>query len=384
MTHISERERDLPELEIDKLLQIQSERPDILSLGPGEPDFPAPKPITEYIRKIAHKANHYAPPGGRTDLREALSRKLKKENKIHAPPDNIVVTSGSQEALMLAAACTLDVSEQIILPNPGYMAFLPTFALFNAHPVFVQLKEKNNFEPDPDEIEKAIDKKKTKIILLNTPANPTGNVIRKKILEEIADIAIEHDLYVFSDEAYEKIVYDGAKHVSIGALGGMQDNVATFQTFSKSYALCGYRLGYVSAPEKLAQAIKKTHVYSSICAPTISQMAGVKALGLSNSYTNKMVAEYNRRRKVIVKRLNAMGLATPVPKGAFYTFSNIQHLAKSSKKFAYDLLKKQKVAVVPGIDFGSNGEGYIRCSYATDIKIIKQAMDRLEAFVNKK
>ena len=380
MTHISEREESLPELEIEKLIQIQAERPDILSLGPGEPDFPAPKPIVEYTRKIAHKVSHYSPPGGRADLREAICKKLKKENKIHAQPNNVVVTCGSQEAMLLATACTLDVSEQIIIPNPSFMAYLPTIGLFNANPVFVQLKEENNFEPDPDEIEKAIDKKKTKVILLNTPANPTGNVIRKKILEEIADIAIEHDLYVFCDEAYEKLLYDGAKHVSIGGLGGMQDNVVTFQTFSKTYAMCGYRLGYAVAPEKLATAIKKTHVYSTICAPTISQMLGVKALSLSNKYTQKMVAEYNRRRKVIVKRLNDMGLSTPVPKGAFYTFSNIKHVNKSSKKFSYSLLK-QKVAVVPGIDFGSHGEGYIRCSYATDIKIIKKAMDKLEAFV---
>jgi len=383
MTHISEREQDLPEQEIEKLLEIQAEHPDILSLGPGEPDFSAPKPIIEYTRKIAHKVSHYSPAGGRKDFKEAICKKLKKDNKVHARPENVVATCGSQEALMLATACTLDVSEQIILPNPGYMAFLPTVQIFNAHPVFVELKEENDFEPNPDEIEKLIDKKKTKVILLNSPANPTGNVIRKKILEEIADIAIENDLYIFSDEAYEKILYDGAKHVSIGSLGGMQDHVVTFQTFSKTYAMCGYRLGYASAPEKLANAMKKTHVYTSICAPTISQMLGVKALGLSSKYTHKMVAEYNKRRKVIVKRLNDMGLSTPVPKGAFYTFSNIQHINKSSKKFAYDLLKKQKVAVIPGIDFGNAGEGYIRCSYATDIKIIKQAMDKLEKFVKK-
>ncbi len=197
MVHISEREKSLPDLEIEKLIQIQAERPDILSLGPGEPDFPAPKPIVEYTRKIANKVSHYSPPGGRADLRQAICKKLKKENKIHANPDNVVVTCGSQESMMLAAACTLDVSEQIILPNPSFMAYLPTFELFNANPVFVQLKEENDFEPNPDEIEKAIDKKKTKVILLNTPANPTGNVIRKKILEEIADIAIENDIYIF-------------------------------------------------------------------------------------------------------------------------------------------------------------------------------------------
>lgn len=202
-------------------------------------------------------------------------------------------------------------------------------------------------------------------------------------MEEIADLAVEYDFGIFSDEAYERLTYDGAKHVSMASLNGMQDRVFTFQTLSKSHAMCGFRLGYVIAPEDAARAIKKTHIYTTVCAPTLSQKLGIKALSLPNKYTMNMVKEYDKRRKVIVERLNGMGLSTPDPKGAFYTFSNIKHVNKDSTKFALKLLKEQKVAVVPGVDFGTEGEGHIRCSFATKLPIIEKAMDRLEKFVNK-
>ena len=381
--HISERERQLPEQEIGKLLRIAVEDKSIISLGPGEPDFPAPPPIVALTKKYANQCNHYSPPGGRQELREALAKKLKKENKINTDPANIVVTTGSQEALLLAAACSLDVSEQVILPDPSYMGFLPTFSLFNAGTRFVPLREEDAFAIDPDEVERVIDPKKTKVLMINTPANPTGNVLSKKILEQLADIAIEHDLLIFSDEAYEKIIYDDAKHVSIGSLNGMDEHAVTFHTFSKTYAMCGYRIGYVAAPPALAEAIKSLHIDTTICAPTISQKIAVDALKLPSKYTDAMVKEYDRRRKLIVKRLNEMGLYTPMPKGAFYTYSNVKHLGVGSKRLALDMLKKAKVAVVPGTDFGKSGSGYIRCSYATDYKLIGKAMDKMEAFLKK-
>lgn len=382
--HISEREQQLPEQVIEKLIQIQAEHNEVLSLGPGEPDFEMPQPLVDYVKTIADKSNHYAPPGGLKILREAVARKLKHENNIETSPDNIVVTCGSQEGLLLASMCCLDVGEEIILPNPGFMDYVPIVELISAVPRFVQLKEEHEFEFNPADVEKAIDSKRTKAIMINTPANPTGTVLSRRVLEQLADIAIEHDLYIFSDEAYEKIIYDDAKHISIGSLNGMQDHVVTFQTFSKSHAMCGFRLGYLAAPEALAEAARKTHVHTTICAPTISQLLGVKALSLPAYYTNRMVAEYDRRRRFIVKRLNEIGLRTLMPKGAFYTFSSIKHLHTTSKQFSMELLKAAKVAVVPGIDFGRHGEGYIRCSYATDIKVIEKAMERLEHFVKRK
>jgi len=382
MVDISERQTELPDAIIGKILKIAVEDKSVVSLGPGEPDFPAPKPIVNLVKKFANKCNHYSPPGGRAELKEAIVKKIRKDNKIKADPENVIVTCGSQEALLLTTACTLDVSEQILLPNPGFMGFLPTFELFNANPVFIELKEEENFEINPDVVKKLIDKKKTKALLINSPANPTGNVIRKSVLEELADIAIENDIYILSDEAYEKITY-GKKHHSIGSFNGMEKNVVTFQSFSKTYAMCGFRLGYAVGPKELIQAMTKTHIYSTICSPTISQMVGVEALRLSKKYTDKMVKEYARRRALILKRFEEMNIPCSKPYGAFYVFPNIKEFSNDSLKFANDLLKKGKVAVLPGSEFGRYGEGYIRCSYATDYKRIEEAMDRIEKFLKK-
>jgi aminotransferase len=381
MPHVSEREQQLPEQEIGKLLRIAVEDKSVISLGPGEPDFPAPAPIVQLTKKYANQCNHYSPPGGRKELREAIARKLKRDNKIDVDPEQVVVTCGSQEALVLAAACTLDVSEQVILPDPSYMGFLPAFELFNAGIRPVPLREEDNFAIDPDEVEKAIDPKKTKVLMINSPANPTGTVLSRKLLEQLADIAIEHDLYIFSDEAYEKILYDGAEHTSIGSLNGMEERTVTFQSFSKTYAMCGYRVGYAVVPEILVEAMKRAHNDVSISAPTISQLVATDALKLPSKYTDAMVREYDRRRNLIVPRLNELGLRTPMPKGAFYAFSRIKHYGVGSRKFAHDLLTKAKVAVVPGTDFGKNGDGYVRFSFATDYKLIEKALDKLEKFL---
>ncbi len=381
MTHISEREYDLPNAVIGKLMKAAVEDKNIISLGPGEPDFDLPSPLVKYVKTYAASSNHYSPPGGIVELREALVKKLKKENKIDVHPDNIIVTNGSQEALLLATACTLDVSEQVIIPNPSYLGYLPMFELFNAFPVALELKAEDDWHVNPDELKKLINKK-TKVILLNSPGNPTGNVLPKKILEEVADIAVDNDLYVFSDEAYEKLIY-GKKHHSIGSFNGMNKYVVTMHTFSKTYAMCGYRVGYAVGPTPLIEAMNKAHVYTTSCAPTLSQKVAVKALSLKKSYTDKMVKEYDRRRKMIVKGLNQIGLDTVCPNGAFYTFSDISHLSDDSFKFAFDLLKKGKVGVVPGREFGRFGEGFIRCSYATDYKLIEEALRRMDKFISK-
>ena len=374
--HISEREQELPEAMIEKLIKVASEDKRIISLGAGEPDFPAPPAVVAYARKMMAKANHYSPPAGRKDLREALTKKVAKENGIKCSPEQVVVTNGSQEALMLAAASTLDATEQVIIPSPAFLGYTPMFELLDIFPVFSKLDEE--FLPDIDDMRKKITKK-TKSILICTPSNPTGAVYPRKTLEELADIAIENDLMVFSDEAYEKITY-GAKHISIASLNGMAEHAVTFQSFSKSYAMCGYRLGYAIAPPKLAAAMRKIHVYSTISAPTISQMVGAKALTQS-AYTKKMVKEYDKRRRTIVSRLNEIGLETRMPQGAFYTFSKMHG---DDRKFAVKLLKKEKVAVVPGSEFGQGGEGHIRCSYATSYEKIEKAMDRIERFLNRR
>jgi len=387
MKEVSERERDLPPSVIGKLLQLASESRDVISLSVGEPDFETPLPLIKEVAKISraykkNKMNHYSAPQGILELREAIAKKLRRENKVHVSPDEVLVTAGSQEALFAGFLCTLDPSEEVILSNPGYLGYIPAIELVNGVPRYVTLRESEGFEMNPDLIRKAVTKK-TRVIVLNSPSNPTGTVLRKKVLEEVADIAVDKDLYIFSDEAYEKLIYDDKKHVSIGSFNGMKEYVATFQTFSKSYAMCGYRLGYAAGPKELIEAMNKSIHYMTLCPPHLSQLLGVKALSLPGKYTEQMRKEYDRRRKFLVKRLNELGLRTGMPEGAFYTFSNISSYGKNSGDFAQKLLQKAKVAVVPGTEFGSGGEGYIRCSYATDYKHIEKALERVERFLKR-
>jgi aminotransferase len=310
-------------------------------------------------------------------------KKVRKENKIKTDVENVLVTCGSQESLFASLLATVDPKEEVVMPSPGYIGYLPPIRLVNGVPVFLRLEEEDDFAINPDMLKKIVDKKKTKVLILNSPANPTGNVLSRKELEEIADIAVDKNLYVFSDEAYEQILYDGKKQVSIGSLNGMQDRVVTFQTFSKSFAMCGFRLGYCIAPKKLAYEIMQNHHYMTLTAPHVSQIVGVKALGLSKKYIKGMVKEYDRRRKMIVGRLNDLGMSTVMPKGAFYCFSNIKSFDKNSVRFSKDLLNKGKVAVIPGTEFGKYGEGYVRCSFAQEYGKIEKAMDRIEKFLKR-
>ncbi|MBI2671982.1 pyridoxal phosphate-dependent aminotransferase [Candidatus Woesearchaeota archaeon] len=382
MGHISERESELPDTVVNKLLCIVAENKDVISLSLGEPDFTTPKPLLDYAKKVIDKSTHYSPTAGYSELKEAIAKKLRKENKIKCEPDNIIAGTGSQELFMAGFSSALDVTEEVVLPSPCYLAYIPQIELVNGIPKLFQLKEEDNWNINSDELKKIIDKKKTKVILINTPSNPTGNVLDRKLLEEVADIAVENDLYIFADEAYEKLIYD-KKHVSIGSFNGMEDYVVTFQTFSKSYAMCGFRLGYACGPKKLIEAMTKVSHYITLAPPSLSQLIGIKALSLPQIYIEKMRKEYDRRRKYIVKRLNEIGLKTATPNGAFYAFSNIKPFAQNSYKFANSLLTKQKVAVVPGTEFGKYGEGYIRFSYATDLKLIEKGLDKIEKFLKR-
>lgn len=383
MGHISEREQQLPDLVIGKLLEIAAEHPEIISLGPGEPDFLPPKQLLDYTKKVLVKSTKYSSPAGMTILREAIAEKLRKQNKISADADEIIVTTGSQEAIFAALIAATDPGEQIIVPNPGYLGYVPAIYLVSATPAYVKLSEDNGWQLNPDSVKDAVEKGKTKGIIINSPSNPTGTVYKKKLLEEVADIAVENDLYVFSDEAYEWYTYDDAKHVSIGSLNGMSPYVVTLQSFSKSFGLMGFRLGYAHGPKKLIEAITKIHHYTTLCAPVHSQLAGVKALSMNPKFFSKIRKDYNNRRKYALKRAAGLGLPTVEPKGAFYMFSGIKNYTKSSRKFMDLMLKKAKVAVVPGTEFGKYGEGFIRISYATELSQIKRAFDRMESVLEK-
>ncbi len=383
MVHLSERELQLPELEFPKIFDRVINDKKVISLGPGEPDFITPKPLLDYAKKMIDKATHYSDPRGMKELREAIIKKVKKENKINADIDRVLVTCGSQEALFSAILTSIDPTEQIIMTSPGYAGYRPVVELANGVPVFLKLKEEEGFSINPDELKKMINPRKTKAIIINTPGNPTGTVLSKKILEELADVAVDKNIYIFSDEAYEQIIYDDKKHVSVGSLNGMEDYVATFQTFSKTFAMCGFRLGYAIGPKKLIRDMNKSHYYMTVSPPSLPQFMGIKALSLDKKYINSMNKEYKRRRDLIVKRLNELNMPTITPSGAFYTFSNIQRYSNNSSRFAKMLLEKAKVAVIPGTEFGPHGEGYVRCSFATDYKLIETAMDKIERVLKK-
>ena len=382
---MSERGDELPISTIGELIRIAEESKDIISLGPGEPDFDSPPAIVNFAcKKLKEGFTHYSPPEGREELREVICKKLKKENKIDVSPEQIIVTTGSTEAILLALLSTIDPGEGVLLPDPGFLGYKPTIELLNGMPLPIPHHESDGFQFNIDKAKKVIIPEKTNVMIINTPSNPTGVVFDRRTLEEIADFANEYDLLIISDEAYEKLIYDDAKHVSIGSLNGLEDRVLTLHTFSKTYAMPGFRIGYAAGPEWLIKSMKKIHIYSTICAPTVSQFAALKALKGSQRAVKEMVCEYNRRRKYVVKRLNEIqGFSCIEPKGAFYVFPNIKSFGMSSFKFSKLLLEKAKVAVVPGTEFGKHGEGYIRCSYATSYEKIVEAFERIEKYLNK-
>ena len=382
---IAKREKELPIFTIGRFLQIAEERKDIISLGPGEPDFNAPKNVIAYAKKMLDKGyTHYSPVGGRTDLKKELVKKLKKENKIYCEEENIIVTTGSTEGLLLGMLCTLDPGEACLVPDPGFLAYRPTVEILNALPLSYPLRQEDGFQLNVDEIEKQIIPEKTKAIVLNTPSNPTGIVYSKKVLEEVADLAVEHNLLVLCDEAYEALVYDDARHVSIGSFNGLEDRVISFFSFSKTYAMPGFRLGYAVGPENIIEAMTKVHIFTSLCAPTISQVTAIEALRHGKKSVEKMRNEYNKRRKFVIKRLNEIqGLVCVEPKGAFYAFPNVASFGKKSLALSEYILKKAKVAVIPGTEFGQNGEGFIRISYATKMHKIRIGLERIEGVLKR-
>ncbi|MBU5537431.1 MAG: pyridoxal phosphate-dependent aminotransferase [Candidatus Aenigmatarchaeota archaeon] len=369
---------------IEESLRILEQHPEIVSLGAGEPDFPAPPNVIKSAEKFLERGyTHYSPLQGRHELREELVKKLKKDNKIDVTPEEIIITCGSKEAILLSVMTLVNPKEEVIIPDPGYIAYRPIVEMFNSVAKSLPLNEDDQFEVHPEILEKLITNK-TKLLILNTPSNPTGGVLTRKVLEEIADIVVDKNLMVLCDEAYEKLIYDNAKHVSMASLNGMKDYVVTTQTFSKTYAMCGFRVGYAVANEKIIKEMKEFKICTTLAAPTFAQLAAVEALKNSADYVKKMVREYDRRRKMLIKRLNEIpNISCTKPKGAFYAFPNIKRIKMSSEKFSDFLLKKAKVVVIPGIEFGKYGEGYIRLSYATAYEKIAEALDRIEKVVSK-
>lgn len=381
---ISERETELPGAMIVKLLKLAEEDKSVISLGPGEPDFNPDKSVIKFAKKKLDEGfTHYSPSQGREEFLEAVSKKLKKQNKINADPSQIIATCGSQEAIFLGLASMIDPGEHVLIPDPGFLAYKPSVEILNGMPLPVKLEFDRNFQFTSEAIREVMtNPKRTRVLIINTPSNPTGTVLTRKTLEEIADIAIENNLIVFSDEAYEDFVYKG-EHISIASLNGMENRVVSFHTFSKIHGMPGFRLGYASGPKEVIDAMVKLHPYTTLCAPTISQVAAIQALNVLKKRKEKIVKEYEKRRNFIVKRLNEIkGFNCLEPEGAFYAFPKID-FKMSSNTFCEWLIRNGKVACVPGSEFGKYGEGFVRFSYATAFEKIVKAMNRIEKSVSK-
>lgn len=394
-THLlSERISDLPHSIFSKFIGLKGKN--IISLGPGEPDFDTPNHIKEAAKKALDEGfTHYAPTAGYPDLLEAIGKKLKNKNKIKLddPQKQICVTAGSTESLLLSMVSAFDATEQVLIPNPGFATYGPTLEMVDAVPIPYYLFEEDGFELNIEEIRKKITPK-TKGIIINTPSNPTGSVFSKSKLEELADIAVENNLMIISDEAYEDLVFNGKKHISIASLNGMDEYVISNFTFSKSYAMAGFRIGYAVGHEKLISQMSKIHLYSSVSATSISQRAALAALKGPQGCVKEMTREYDRRRRFITKRINEIrGFElNKIPEGAFYIFPRIRfdelenypYKDNSSERFSLWILDKIKVITIPGIEFGYKGEGFLRMSYATDLEKIEEAMDRFEKLLGSK
>ncbi|VVB73914.1 Aromatic-amino-acid aminotransferase 2 [uncultured archaeon] len=384
---VSERVSELPHSIFARLANLVGKG--VISLGPGEPDFATPKHICNAAKKALDEGyTHYPPTTGYPDLLEALGKKLKAKNGIRAddPQTQICVTCGSTESLLLSMFTAVDPTEAVLVPDPGYMAYGPMIEMVDAEPVTYELHDDDGFQIDTDAMKKRI-KPKTVGIILNNPSNPTGTVLKRSVLEEIADIAVDNNLMIISDEAYEDFTFGGAEHTSIGSFNGMEDYVVTNFSFSKSYAMAGWRVGYAVGPSSFIETMSKDHLYTSIASPALSQRAAIAAVTGPHACVEGMAREYERRRDFMLKRLNEIScLEVKVkPEGAFYVFPRIHSFGKmNSEQFSLWLLKEAKVVTIPGSEFGQMGEGFLRLSYATDMKSIASAMDRLEKLLGKK
>ncbi len=373
--------------EIRKLFDLAQGVEGLISLGIGEPDFDTPEHIKEYAKEALDKGmTHYSPNAGLMMLREAVSKKLKEQNCIDADPKNeIMILTGANQAFLMGLSTFLRDGEEVLIPGPMFVTYGPAVVLAGGKPVEVPTYENNEFRLSVDELEKYVTEK-TRALIINTPNNPTGAVLTKGDLEEIADFAVEHDLIIFSDEVYEHFVYDGIKNYSIASLNGMFERTITVNGFSKTFAMTGWRLGFVAAPSWIIEKMTRFQMYNSTCPVTFVQYAAAKALEDERSWkaVEEMRREYDRRRKLVWKRLNEMGLPTLKPKGAFYIFPRIRDTGLTDHEFSELMLKEAKVAVVPGSAFGKAGEGYIRISYATAYEELKEAMDRMEKVLMEK
>jgi len=381
--YLSRRVAGLKPSGIRKFFDIASTMTDVISLGIGEPDFPSPEPVLRAgIKSIQHGDTHYTSNYGIIELRRALSAHLEKHYGVHYDPETeIVITVGGSEALNLAAIALLNPGDEVLIPTPCFVSYQASVILAGGVAVEVPGHMDDNFDLDIDELRAAITPR-TKAILIGYPNNPTGAVASRSRLLEVARIAEEHDLVVISDEIYDRLVY-GLQHVCFPTIPGTHQRTLLLGGFSKDYAMTGWRIGYAAGPESIIKGLLRVHQYLVMSAPTMSQYAALEALLSCEADVQRMVAEYDRRRKLIVSGLNQIGLHTFEPKGAFYAFPKVSATGLDDETFCNRLLKEQRVAIIPGNSFGLGGEGFARCSYATGYDQLEEALERIERFVRK-
>ncbi len=365
---------------IRRMLELSAGMRNVIHLEQGEPDFITPKHIVDAAFEAARKGfTHYTEIDGTTELRQAIAEKAEKDNGLDADPrTEITVTSGSQEAMMISAFGFLNPGDEALILDPYYPAYFEDTLLAEAVQIPLALDENSDYGLDPEAMESHVTKK-TKMIWLCNPSNPTGHVFSRHDLEIIAEVAKQHDLTVFADEIYEKIVYDGTEHVSIGSFPGMKDRTITVNGFSKAYAMTGWRIGYIIAEKKLSATLRNLHYYATLCPNAISQKAAYAALTGPQDCVQEMVTEYNRRRRYVLSELDKIKkLRCATPKGAFYVFPEFSSFEKSDEALAQYLLNEAKVATAPGSGFGKAGEGHLRISYSVSYEQLKEGIERIK------
>ena len=366
---------------IRKFFDIVSEMKDAISLGVGEPDFDTPWHIREEgIYSLEKGRTFYTSNAGLKELKIEICRYLKRRFDLeYSYEDETLVTVGGSEAIDAAMRVMIDPGDEVLIPEPCYVSYLPCVQLAYGVPVGIPLQEKNQFKLTKQEVLDNITEK-TKILVLPFPNNPTGAVMTKEDLQEIAKVCVEKDIFVLSDEIYAELTY-GQRHTSIASLPGMRERTIVINGFSKSYAMTGWRLGYATGPSEIIKQMIKVHQFAIMCAPTTSQYAAIEALRNGDADVERMSTAYDQRRRFLVESFKRMGIQCFEPFGAFYVFPSIQKFGMSSEEFATRLLQEQKVAVVPGTAFGDSGEGFLRISYAYSIDNLKIALERIEEFI---
>ena len=366
---------------IRKFFDIAAEMDDVISLGVGEPDFDTPWHVRdEGIYSLEKGRTSYTSNAGLKELKEEIAKFLQRRYDLtYDPVKEMIVTVGGSEGIDICMRAMLDPGDEVLIPQPSYVSYEPCAILANGTPVIIELKAENEFRLTVEELEAAITPK-TKLLVLPFPNNPTGAIMERKDLEAIAEVILKHDLYVLSDEIYSELTYTD-NHVSICNLPGMKERTILINGFSKSHSMTGWRLGYACGPEVIIKQMLKIHQFAIMCAPTTSQYAAVEAMRNGDADVQEMKAEYNVRRKYLLKRFAEMGVDCFEALGAFYVFPCIKEFGMSSDDFATSMLKSKKVCVVPGTAFGDCGEGFLRISYAYSMENLKIAMDRFEEFV---